>query len=140
VKFSRFEDFAAWVRDAQCYIDDKPRDHGRIEVHELYVPYSEFDDEALHSIMQFPELARVQMAILNDSKVTDNGLSALRRAQHLDFLDLYGCRMGDEGLIALGTLPKLEFIRTSGRGVSDKGVQALANMPSLQRGVVSRRG
>lgn len=73
----------------------------------------------------------VEIDLLNNGKLTDDGLKHVIGLQGLQRLTLGGTQVSDQGLKNLGELPSLVALNLNGTLVSDDGVKALNSFPSL---------
>lgn len=82
------------------------------------------------------KLAKIRSVKLNETSITDAGLSTIGSIGTLTNLDLRGCSVTDQGVAKLAGLQKLKAIRFSGKSgltdVTDQSMDVLAGLPNLQ--------
>jgi len=76
-------------------------------------------------------LHRLEELILNDSPITDAGVSQISRISSLRRLELHFAKITDRGMESVAKLPKLERLRLSATAVGDAGVECLRDHPAL---------
>ncbi len=79
-------------------------------------------DDLVEGIADLPHVTRLH---LQQTSVTDAGLSALGDLEFLEYLNLYGTAVTDSGLIHLETLPALRSLYLWQTGVTDEGIRRL---------------
>jgi len=81
-------------------------------------------------------LTRLQSVLLNDAKISDDGLKPLGEILTLRNLDLRGCPISNDGLAHLTNLKNLRALRLSGQNgateVDDDGMVHIGKLTSLK--------
>ena len=88
------------------------------------------DDNVLKELTKLPRLQRL---MLNNSKVTDQGMQHIASIRSLEVLNLYACNVSDKGLKHLHKLSSLRKIYLWQTKVTKAGVQQLQKaLPKLE--------
>ncbi|MEO2022421.1 MAG: hypothetical protein ABGX05_11425, partial [Pirellulaceae bacterium] len=91
------------------------------------------DDGPLQHLLGLQRLGSV---LLNETSITDDGLTTLGKISTLRNLDLRGCQVSNDGIEHLGDLTGLRALRLSGASgattVDDAGMATVAKMTSLK--------
>jgi Leucine-rich repeat (LRR) protein len=77
------------------------------------------------------EFVLVSASLANNSKVTDDGLTALAGAKRMESLNLNGTSITSRGVAKLGQLTGLKYLNLCVRSVGDTDVAVLAALPNL---------
>lgn len=96
---------------------------------QLNLSRSNVDDAMLAAVAALPNLNRLY---LDQTAVTDKGLTHLAKLGLLEYLNLYGTKLTDVGLATLQQLPNLKSVYVWQTGVTEAGVaQFLAKKPGI---------
>lgn len=76
--------------------------------------------------------ARLWLADVSQTQITDAGIAALADCEELIYLELYDSRIGDGALAAISRLPRLRYLFLTGTRISDKGLKSLYGMSTLR--------
>ena len=103
---------------------------------DLQVAGIPFDDNGLSRIVDLggPDRKnpiRIRSLYLNQTRVTDEGLSRLPASETLETLSLTGTAVTDAGLADLGRFPNLRRLYLSGLPVSDETLQEIGRLKLL---------
>ncbi len=86
-------------------------------------------DEGLSPLTRLSDLRVVN---LYNTRITDQGLVVLARSQYVRLLTLNWTRITDDGLVALETMPSLRMLYLGDTSITDRGVTHLAKMSQLE--------
>lgn len=95
---------------------------------------SNVDDAMLTILKELPHLNRLH---LEQTAVTDKGLSSLAHQNFLEYLNLYQTQVTDAGLEQLKTLPHLKSVYLWQTGVTEEGI---ARFVSFKPGIFINKG
>lgn len=97
----------------------------RLHVH----PLAKITGEGLKHLESLPNL---RLLDLNRTQITDKGLAAISRLNHIDTLYLQSTKISDTALQHLVNLPKLRLLELGYTAVSDDALPYLAKIESLE--------
>jgi hypothetical protein len=88
-------------------------------------------DEGLKALRVFPDLQRLY---LHHTGITDAGIANLQSVRSLTTLDLFDTRVTDAGLAHLAEwMPHLEWLELSDTSITDAGIRSLKGLKHLRR-------
>ena len=97
----------------------------------LTVRQSDLSDAGLQRLTALHQL--LDLALLDNARLTDTGLAQLASFEHLQYLNLCNTQIGNRGLAAIGRMTGLEqlYLRNC-RNVTADGIRNLVKTPTLR--------
>jgi hypothetical protein len=86
-------------------------------------------DEGLSPLTRLSDLRLVN---LYNTRITDQGLVVLARSQYVRLLTLNWTRITDHGLVALESMPSLRMLYLGDTSITDQGLTHLAKLSQLE--------
>jgi hypothetical protein len=102
---------------------------GMTNLRELALPKAAASDQSLDAIAS---LSSLEVLILGDTTISDDGLAKLGRLHSLRDLNLNECRVTDRGLAQLAELPLLELLRLGKSEITDDGLASAGRISTLR--------
>jgi hypothetical protein len=101
---------------------------GMTRLREVSLPNAAVSDKALDVLVSLS----LEVLILGDTTITDDGLAKLGRLHSLRDLNINQCRVTDRGLAHLAELPRLELLRLGKSDITDDGFASAGRIGTLR--------